>query len=179
MARRIIQQVLSQGARLINPQDIAFQAATALQKKAAQQSVELFGYDFVGLIIKLFIYFVTALAIAKFMEAVIWARGFFVIAANLFGFNIPTSEQVPQTIKDLFNGGVNGIKYWDAIKVVAILILVVEFMRYVEVNQKNGGKPSPLTIGIFLLIGLGLSITTIPELLARFKKTSLGNEALV
>lgn len=164
-------KLISKAVGFSNPASVALQGGLALQKSTQKQSIELFGYDFVSLVFKLVIYFVSAYAIAKFMEAVIFVRGSFVIIANLLGFNIPDAEQIPVQLKDLFSDeGFHGVKYWDVIKVVAILLVIVEYLRYVDVNSKNGGKTSPLTTGIFLLIGLGLSIITIPELVQQIKK---------
>jgi len=175
-------KLVSAGSKLINPADVAVQLGTQFQKKASQQSIELFNYDFVALAVKLIVYFVAAYVITKLMEAIIFARGGFVIIANLLGFNIPSSEQVPQQLKDLFGEGLHGVKFWSAVKVIAVLLVVWEYLNYVEVNSRNGGKPSPLTTGVFLMIGLGLSLTVFPELLARFnkfKKTDNNLENLV
>ena len=146
--------------------------------QARQFATEQFGYDFVGLIVKLTIFFTVALVFAKFMEAVIFVRGGFVLLANVLGFQIPSAEQIPDSLKKLFNGGVGGFKFWDIVKLVAIALVVAEFVMYLS-NQKNsGGKPSPMTIGIFVLIFSLLGITTVPELYKRIKGTDFNLEAL-
>ncbi len=150
----------------INPASIV---AGAIGGAVQSDLRERFNYDFVNLGIKLLIFFGTMFIFAKFMEAVIFVRGGFLIFANLLGFNIPKSEQLPQSLKDLFNGGINGFKFWDIVKIVAILLVVAEFMRYMSNNQ--GAKSSPMTIGIFIAIIVILGITTIPELKTRLQNT--------
>ena len=113
------------------------------------------------------------------MEAIIFARGAFVILANTLGYNIPNADQLPQSFKDLFGEkGVKGFKFWDIIKIVSILLVVAEFMRYVNTNKALGAKSSPMTIGIFTLIIVALGLTTIPELIQRVKGTDFNLEAL-
>jgi len=178
LAIRSSQSLLKLG-QYFSPQGVALQGAQQLSKKSSKLSIEMYGYDFVGLIIKLVIYFIAAFFIAKVMESIIFARGSVVTIANFLGFKIPKNEQIPQQVKDLFVDGFNGFTYWDIVKVVAILLVVVEFVRYADINSKSGGKPSPMTIGIFLLIGLGLSVITIPEIVAKFKLKVFNKEALV
>ncbi len=150
----------------INPANIiASQIGGAVQKDLEER----FNYDFVNLGIKLFVYFGIMFAFAKFMEAVIFAKGAFTTIANLFGFSIPTSDQVPQTLKDLFDGGINGVKFWDLVKILAILLVIAEFMRYMNSNQ--GAKSSPMTIGIFISIIVVLGATTVFDLRERLKTT--------
>lgn len=141
-------------------------------------SKEVFGYDFVGLLLKIFIYFVVAFVFAKFMEAVIFTRGIWITLANLLGFNIPKADQIPETLKKLFDSGLAGFKYWDIIKIVAILLVITEAMRYVSSQREGGGKSSPMTLGVFTLIIAVLGITTIPELISRIKTTDFNLETL-
>ena len=141
-------------------------------------SNDVFGYDFVGLGIKLIVYFTIAFVFAKFMEGIIFARGIWVTAASLFGFNIPNAEQVPDGLKKLFDDGLGGFKFWDIVKIVAILLVTAEFIRYTNTNRKLGSKSSPMTIGIFVLLIAALSITTVPELLKRIRQTDFNLEQL-
>ena len=169
--------MLSKGALTkINP---ATMAASTTLGAGKQLSKEIFGYDFVGLLIKLFIFYAVAFVFAKFMEAVIFTRGAFTIIAGTLGFKIPTSEQLPQSLKDLFGEqGVKGLKFWDIVKIISILLVTAEFFQYLN-NQKNsGGESSPMTIGIFTLIIISLGITTVPELVKRFKGMDFNLEEL-
>ncbi len=112
------------------------------------------------------------------MEAVIFTRGIWVTIANLLGFNIPKADQVPETIKKLFNGGVSGFKFWDIIKIIAILLVIVEAFRYIEDSKNSNRGTSPTTIGVFILLIIILGVTTIPDLYNRLKTTDFNLESL-
>lgn len=142
-----------------------------ITRQVKQQSIELFGYDFYGLAVKLLVFFTFAFIVAKIMEGIILVRGAFVIIANLFGFQIPSSEQIPDSLKRLFMDGYQGFKFWDIIKILALVLVIAEYFMYNESMKKNGGKVSPMTHGVFLVIVLSLSVTTIPEILQKIKKT--------
>ncbi len=145
---------------------------------ARTASLELFGYDFIGLGIKLLVYFIVAFAFAKFMEAVIFARGIWVILAQTLGFSIPKADMFPDSLKKLFGGGISGFKFWDIVKIVAVLLVIAEFFRYLEANKKAGSKSSPMTMGIFVgIIGM-LGIVTVPELIKRLKVTDFNLDSL-
>ena len=120
-------------------------------------------------------YFTGALIFAKVMEAIVFARGSFVLLANLLGFSIPKEEQLPQTLKDLFNGGIKGFKFWDVVKIVALLLVITEMMMYINQNRKVGSNPSPMTLGVFTLIIVSLGATTVPELVKRIKSADFSN----
>jgi len=139
-------------------------------KKAKNISLELYGYDFVGLITKLLVFFTISLIIAKVMEMIILSRGFFVSLANLIGFKIPSSELVPESLKKLFVDGYQGLKFWDFIKILAILLVVAEYMSFHKTTEQMGGKIAPMTTGVFAVITLGLTVITIPELMQKIKK---------
>ncbi len=180
MAKYTLQQVSNLlGKSAITKLNPATAVATTGIQTGKQISKEMFGYDFVGLIIKLAVFYGVALIIAKVMEAIIWSRGAFTILANTLGFSIPSNEQLPQTLKDLFSEqGVKGFKFWDIIKIISILLVTAEFMRYMKTNKAIGGKASPMTIGIFTLIIVALGLTTVPELIQRVKGTDFNLEAL-
>jgi len=145
----------------------------------SQKSVQILGYNFVNLFVQLFIYFALAFAFAKIMEGIIFFRGGFVIIANLLGIKIPNKEQFPQSLRDLFDGGISGFKFWDVVKVVAVIIVIAEFVVYLQIREESGKKVSPITIAVFLMIGLFLTLTSIPALLQRIKGTFVNKEQLV
>jgi hypothetical protein len=179
MAKLTLQQVSSiLGKSAITKLNPATAISTTGIQAGKQVSKEIFGYDFVGLIIKLFVFYAVAFVFAKFMEGVIYARGAFTVIANTLGFSIPSNEQLPQSLKDLFEEGVKGFKFWDIIKIVSILLITAEFFRYVNTNKALGAKASPMTIGIFTLMILALGLTTVPELIQRVKGTDFNLEAL-
>jgi len=139
-------------------------------KEVGKLSIELFSFDFVGLTIKLIAWFLIAILIDKIHFA-IGSAGVNVAAtiAEVFGYHIPSSNDEPQFFKKLFGEGYFGLKYWDFIKIGAIILTFIEFMRWFENEKRNGGTPSPFTIGIFTLIILLLSAFTVPELIQKIK----------
>ena len=180
MAKLTLQQVSSiLGKSAITKLNPASAVTTTGIQTGKQVSKEIFGYDFVGLILKLVVFYGVSFIISKVMEAIIFSRGAFVILANTLGFNIPNVDQFPQSLKDLFGEtGIKGFKFWDIIKIVSILLVTAEFMRYVNTNKALGAKSSPMTIGIFTLIIVALGLTTVPELIQRVKGTDFNLESL-
>jgi uncharacterized membrane protein YecN with MAPEG domain len=158
----------------INPAQIITKESIGIGKTA---SVDLFGYDFVGLGIKLLVYYGVALIFGKFMETVFFGQGLFLQLGKLLGFDIPNGEELPASLKQLFTTGYQGFKYWDIIKVVGIVLVIAEFLRYTSANRKVGSPSSPMTIGIFLLITIALTLTTVPELWKRIKGTDFNLES--
>ena len=180
MAKLTLQQVSSiLGKSAITKLNPASAVTTTGIQTGKQVSKEIFGYDFVGLILKLVVFYGVSFIISKVMEAIIFSRGAFVILANTLGFSIPNVDQFPQSLKDLFGEtGIKGFKFWDIIKIVSILLVTAEFMRYVNTNKALGAKSSPMTIGIFTLIIVALGLTTVPELIQRVKGTDFNLESL-
>ena len=139
-------------------------------KEIGKLSIELFTFDFLNLTIKLVVWFMIAIFIDKIHFA-INSVGVNVAAtiAGIFGYNFPTAAAEPDFFKKLFGEGYFGLKYWDFIKIGALVLTFIEFMRYYENEKRNGGDPSPFTVGIFLLIMLLLSAFTVPELIAKIR----------
>ena len=152
-------------------------------QQAASISKEMFGYDFIGLLTKLTIFYVIAYLFAKFMEAIIYGGNFlnsFILGAgSLFGLKIPKKEVFPKVLVDLFIDGYGPQKivYWDIVKALSLALVVFEGIQYFNANKKNGGDISPMTLGIFSLIIGGIGLVTIPELVNRNKPTlTLGKQ---
>ena len=152
-------------------------ALTAAQVGKERLDLEReYNYDFVGLVTKLVVYFTLSLLFAKFMEAVILGRGFYKTLASLFGYNIPASTEFPKFLVDLFGEeGIKGFKFWDIVKIGAILMVLFEFMRY---SKNNPNTKNALTIGLFVGIIVALGLTTLPELVKRVKTTDFDLESL-
>ncbi len=159
----------------ITPQSILASTAIDMSKRV---SVETFGYDFPSLVIKLGFFFLTGLLISKFMEAVIFTRGIFVLVANTLGFNVPSSDQVPESLKKLFSDGYYGFKFWDIIKILAIILVIWEYFNYSRTQKSTNGKISPLTTGIFVLIITLLGLVTVPELINKLKSVDFNLESM-
>ena len=154
---------------------LAISAAQIGKDELKAISLREYNYDFVGLVTKLVVYFTVSLLFSKFMEAIILGRGFYKTLANLFGYSIPSATEFPKVITDLFGEtGVKGFKFWDVVKIGAILMVIAEYMRY---SKNNPTTKSPLTIGIFVLLITILGLTTVPELIKRVKTTDFDLES--
>ena len=105
-------------------------------------------------------------------------RDSFVTFASLLGFSIPAADQFPESLKKLFNGGIAGFKFWDVVKIVSILIVIAEMIRYTNANRNAGSESSPATIGVFVLIIALLGVVTVPELFQRLKTTDFNLQGL-
>jgi len=143
------------------------QAVSASRQVASNVSVELVGYDFIGLLVKVVFFQLVALLIAKYIEVVNGASNIVVSIAKFFGYNVPMF--LPQSVVDFYVNGWNGIKYWDVVKFATIAIIAIELNNYVQAQKKLGGQPSAATVGVFLLLIGFFFIITVPELVQRLK----------
>jgi len=138
-------------------------------RKAGKISVEQFGYNFVNLGLMLMTYFIISFAIAKYFEAVILGKGIINDLAKLLGFTptFPENENVRKLFVDGF--GDQKIVYWDLIKGIAIILVIIEWQRFNDTQKAVDGKTSPITHGIFsLIVGL-LTVITIPKVITTIK----------
>jgi len=151
---------------------VALQALPMLQKLASsskQKSSEIFGYDFIGLVFKLVLYYTVAYIIAKYMEFAIYGSGFIKTLVSIFGLNLP--PLFPKQFEALFTDGYGQyhIKYWDIVKSISIVIIAYEGYNYYRTNKAAGAHVDIMTIALFGLIEGFLVMITIPEILQRIK----------
>jgi len=147
----------------------------AVLEGSQRLSKSQFQYDFPGLILKLTVFFVFAYTISKFFEAVIFGENTLKAFLGLIGVNLPTS--LPEPIVNFFQDGIQGFKYWDIIKMFAILLVLYEWFNWynsVKGNPKN--PPSPMTQGVFVVLIAGLSLVTFPELIQRIRELRVLNK---
>ena len=150
--------------------------AGQLTKQAIQQAQSLdkrLDFDFSNLIIKLAIFFILAYAINKLFEAIILGQNTLFAFLGLFGVNLPAT--LPQSIVTFMTDGFHGVKYWDVVKLIGIILVVMEWHIWFQGKE----NPSPLTSGIFFVLITGMSIFTIPELLKRVKEMQILSATVV
>ena len=146
-------------------------------KKAKNQSIELYGYDFVGLVMKLAIYFV----VAYFIEKYIWwtqQKPINQILSGLFGGlgGLPLFVISNTFLKYFDNSEVNrGIKFWDIVKAGAVGLVAWEAYNYYKAQESLGGKISPMTIGVFGLILALLGFVAIPDIIKKIQEKQILN----
>ena len=146
-------------------------------KQAQKISVQYLGFDFVPLITSLFIFYVIAFVIAKFMEASKLATGGFMALSNLLGFKVPSSAELPDTWSQLFTEtGYKGFKFWDIINITALLIVVVTALNFQKSVEATGNKVQPITWAIFGLIGGFITIAGISKLVMKFTERKFQQE---
>ena len=129
-------------------------------------------YDFANLIIKLFLFFAVAFAINKIFEAIIFGQNLLWQFLQLFGINTPAT--LPEPIVKFMQDGFHGIKYWDLVKIIAIILVVLEWH---SLTQRR--TITPLTQGLFFIIASGLALFTIPELFQRLKEMQILSNPVV
>ncbi len=139
-------------------------------RQGTKLSIEMFSYDFIGMLVKLTIF----AAVALLIEKVHWvisnpiSSNVIVPIMAALGLNLPTKE--PDFIARLFSEeGFNGFRYWDIVKFLLIAIVAIEFARYHSANKKLGGEPDTVTMAIFGIILFALVAFTVPELLQKLK----------
>ena len=153
---------------------IAAKGAQKAAQLASQKSEELFKYDFLGLTQKLAIYFVFAYLIAKIFEGIIFGQGLLLQFAALFGLKLPQS--LPEPIVNFFRDGIKGFRYWDFVKIIAVFLVILELNNYLEQRKRLNEQPSPMTIGVFVVLLTGLTLITFPEIWTRIKELRALNQ---
>lgn len=131
---------------------------TAALGASKQFSQEYLGYDFVGLGVKVLIFYAVALLMSKYFELVIGTNN--VLRGLLDLLHVSTPNFLPHEVIDFYTNGIHGVKYWDLVKGLSIVLVIIEYQRYVTAQKMLGGQPSAFTEGIFfLIIGFLLMIT--------------------
>ena len=153
----------------------AARASLEAIKGAQEVSKHFMGYDFIGLVTRLLVFYTIALVIAKIMELIVFAQGGLSKAAALFGIPMPTT--VPEPVRKLFVEGysIGGmtIKWWDLVKVISVLIVVSEWLSYESTLKANGQKSAPSTKAVFFMIIGALLLISIPQLAQMIKESKI------
>ena len=142
-------------------------------KASREYSVSVLGYDFVGLISRLAIFFLTGFLINSYFQATIQGGIWLNSLAGFFGLNFPTT--LPEWVTKLFTTGFHNITFWQIIQVIAVLIVVVEYMQYDRMLKQTNEKPNVTTGAVFAMIGLGLSLITFPQIIQKVKEMRIIN----
>jgi hypothetical protein len=143
-------------------------------KASREYSVSVLGYDFVGLISRLAIFFLTGFLINSYFQATIQGGIWLNSLAGFFGLNFPTT--LPEWTTKLFTTGFHNITFWQIVQVIAVLIVVMEYMQYDRMLKQTNEKPNITTGAVFAIIGLGLSLITFPQIIQKVKEMRILNE---
>jgi len=142
-------------------------------KASREYSVSVLGYDFVGLISRLAIFFLTGFLINSYFQATIQGGIWLNSLAGFFGLNFPTT--LPEWVTKLFTSGFHNITFWQIVQTIAVLIVVVEYMQYDRTLKEKQEKPNVTTTAVFAMIGLGLSLITFPQIIQKVKEMRILN----
>ena len=144
-------------------------------KASREYSVSVLGYDFIGLISRLAIFFLTGFLINSYFRATIQGNIWLNSLAGFFGVKFP--DTLPDWTVKLFTTGYHNITFWQIVQIIGVLIVVVEFMQYDRMlkEQTPPKKPNVTTMAVFAMIGLGLSLITFPQIITKIQEMRILN----
>ena len=142
-------------------------------KASREYSVSVLGYDFIGLISRLAIFFLTGFLINSYFRATISGGIWLNSLAGFFGVKFP--DTLPEWTTKLFTTGYHNITFWQVVQIIGVLIVVVEFMQYDRLLKQNNEKPNVTTMAVFAMIGLGLSLITFPQIVQKIQEMRVIN----
>ena len=139
-------------------------------KASREYSVSVLGYDFIGLISRIGIFFITGFLINSYFQATIQGGIWLNSLAGFFGVSFPTT--LPDWTIKLFTTGFHNITFWQIVQTIAVLIVVMEYFQYDRSlkEQTPPKKPNVTTTAVFAMIGLGISLITFPQIIQKFKE---------
>ena len=142
-------------------------------KASRDYSVSVLGYDFVGLISRLTIFFVTGFLINAYFHASIQGNIWLNSLAGFLGLKFPNT--LPDWTIKLFTTGYKGITFSQIIQIIAVLIVVIEYMQYERMLKERQEKPNVTTGAVFAMIGLAISLLTFPQIIQKIKEMRIIN----
>jgi len=157
------------------PPAVALMGARAGLKASKQYSVSVLGYDFIGLGMRLGIFLTIGVLIQAYMAATIAGGNWLNTVAGFFNIKFP--DTLPEWLTKLFTTGYNGVAFWQIIQVVSILLVLIEYQQYDRSLKEKGEKPNVTTQGVFLAIGLALSLMVFPQMIQKFKEIKILSQA--
>jgi len=142
-------------------------------KASREYSVSVLGYDFIGLISRLTIFFITGFLINAYFQASIQGGIWLNSLAGFFGVSFPTT--LPDWTIKLFTTGFHNITFWQIVQTISVLIIVMEYMQYDRMLKEKDQKPNATSSAVFLMIALGLSLVTFPQIVQKIKERRILN----
>ena len=142
-------------------------------KASREYSVSVLGYDFIGLISRLAIFFLTGFLINSYFQATIQGGVWLNSLAGFFGVKFP--DTLPEWTVKLFTTGYHNITFWQIVQIIGVLIVVVEYMQYDRMLKQNNEKPNVTTMAVFSMIALGLSLITFPQIIQKIQEMRIVN----
>ena len=155
-------------------QKLLLEEATKRGLKASREySVSVLGYDFIGLISRLAIFFLTGFLINAYFHATISGGIWLNSLAGFFGLKFPAS--LPEWTTKLFTTGYHNITFWQIVQLIGVLIVIVEYMQYDRMLKQTNEKPNTTTMAVFSIIALGLSLISVPQIVQKIQEMRVIN----
>ena len=141
--------------------------------QSRQFSVSVMGYDFLGLLSRLAVFYLAAFIVNSYFVATIKGGMWLNSIGSLFGMKFP--ETLPEWVTQLFTTGYKGISFWQIIQIISVLLAVIEYFQYDKMLKLKGETANASTIAVFSIIALSLSLITFPTMIQKFKEMKIIN----
>ena len=143
-------------------------------KSSREFSVSQLGYDFIGLFIRLAFFLLMGVLVQSYMTASIVGGNWLNSVAGFFNIKFPAT--LPEWVVKLFTVGYNGIAFWQIVQISAIILVLIEYTQYDRMLKEKGQKPNVTTQGVFLMLGLALSLMVFPQTIQKIKEMRIINK---
>ena len=143
-------------------------------KSSREFSVSQLGYDFIGLFIRLAFFLLMGVFVQSFFTASIVGGNWLNSVAGFFNIKFPST--LPEWVVKLFTTGYNGIAFWQILQISAILLVLIEYTQYDRMLKEKNQKPNVTTQGVFLMLGLALSLLVFPQTIQKIKEMRIINK---
>ena len=150
---------------------VALMGARAGLKASKQYSVSVLGYDFVGLVMRIGIFLTVGVLIQAYFTATIAGGNWLNTVAGFFNIKFPST--LPEWLTKLFTTGYSGVAFWQIMQIVSILLVLIEYQQYDRSLKEKGETANVTTQGVFLMIGLALSLMVFPQMIQKFKEKQI------
>jgi len=142
-------------------------------KASREYSVSVLGYDFIGLISRLVVFFLAAFLINAYFQATISGNIWLNSLGSFVGMKFPQS--LPQWVTDLFTVGYHNVNFWQIVQIIAIILVILEYTQYDKKLKLQNEKPNATTTAVFAMLALGLSLITFPTIIQKIKEMRIIN----
>ena len=143
-------------------------------KSSREFSVSQLGYDFIGLFIRLAFFLLMGVLVQSYFTASIVGGNWLNSVAGFFNIKFPST--LPEWVVKLFTTGYNGIAFWQILQISAILLVLIEYTQYDRMLKEQGQKANVTTQGVFLMLGLALSLLVFPQTIQKIKEMRIINK---
>ena len=143
-------------------------------KSSREFSVSQLGYDFIGLFIRLAFFLLMGVLVQSYMTASIVGGNWLNSVAGFFNIKFPST--LPEWVVKLFTTGYNGVAFWQILQISAILLVLIEYTQYDRMLKEKNQKPNVTTQGVFLMLGLALSLLVFPQTIQKIKEMRIINK---